>query len=117
MERHNSISNSRPHRGGDREDGAGGARAGNSSTTQDSGVPSRAYTQQQASGRGLGQWNAFVERGEDRAERRERLQQVPALLRESVERHVRTVYKLQALARELPKKPTARGRQSERVRR
>ena len=42
----------------------------------------------------LGQWNYYVESGRTQGERRERLNEVPAELRQQVESHVRTVFKI-----------------------
>lgn len=46
------------------------------------------------SGAGGGQWNAYVEGGSSKAERRVRLALCPAALRAEVEAHVRTVFAL-----------------------
>lgn len=42
----------------------------------------------------LGQWNYYVESWRTQGERRERLNEVPAELRQQVESHVRTVFKI-----------------------
>lgn len=46
------------------------------------------------------QWNAYVEAGKTRDERRERLAEVPEDIRESVEDHVRTVFLLKKKLRD-----------------
>lgn len=42
----------------------------------------------------LGHWNAYVESGKDRDERRARLEEVPEQYRKDVEIHVKTVFSL-----------------------
>lgn len=49
--------------------------------------------------RSLGQWNAYVEAGQSKEERRARLAEVPEPMRAQVESHVRTVYALKSRAR------------------
>ena len=49
--------------------------------------------------RTLGQWNAYVEAGRDKAQRRARLDEVPTELRDAVASHVRTYFAIQARQR------------------
>jgi hypothetical protein len=50
-------------------------------------------------GRSIPQWNAYVESGASREERRQRLEEVPVLVRDVVRRHVETVFALAARRR------------------
>lgn len=46
----------------------------------------------------LGVWNAYVEQGASQPMRRARLEEVPAELRDQVQRHVQTVFALRRKA-------------------
>jgi hypothetical protein len=53
----------------------------------------------------MGNWNAYVESGSDRNERRARLDEVPEWYRKDVERHVQTVFAIRSFyARKASKK-------------
>ena len=48
--------------------------------------------------RSIGEWNAYVAGGIDRAEREERLSEVPSAMRGEVLSHARTVYAIRQRA-------------------